>query len=120
MVNALWITLVGMGMVFLVILFLWGLMALLVRLTAEAPAQPELAVPPLPLALETQPPAEPARANLRRAAAAAVAVALVRKATARPSPPELPVPTASDSIGPWLAVHRAGLFAQRANPPRRR
>ncbi len=120
MLNALWITLVGMGMVFLVILFLWGLMALLVRLTAEAPVQPP------PIAPDIQPPAEPARDssragdNLRLAAAAAVAVALARRAASPPHPPELPVPPASGSISPWLAVHRAGLFAQRANPPRRR
>lgn len=122
MENALWITLVGMGMVFLVILFLWGLMALLVRLTGERTEeralQSERALPSeravqserAPVAQPLAgPQAVPGRDRKRKAAAVAVAMALAqRQRAAAPPPPE--------TISPWLAVHRAGLFARQANP----
>lgn len=125
MLNALWITVVGMGMVFLVILFLWGLMALLVRLTADSPAGSTPAAP------EAQPSASQAEGaggisesgsspqpdpRPRLAAAAAVAAALALRASAPQARPPSPAGPAS----PWLAAHRAGLFAQRSTPPRRR
>ena len=35
LINALWITLIGMGLVFISLLLLWGLMELMVRLTSK-------------------------------------------------------------------------------------
>lgn len=89
---ALQITLVGMSLVFLAILFLWGLMVLVVRLTRDGDAaQPDTPAP------------DNADDLLRRqAAAVAVAVALARQNEARTFP--LP-PTAL--VSAWQAVRRA-------------
>jgi sodium pump decarboxylase gamma subunit len=66
---SLWITAIGMGLVFGAILLLWGLMSLMTRILAEAEANHE--VP------------DEARAQKARAAAAAVAVALAEQAQSR-------------------------------------
>jgi len=88
---------IGMGVVFASILLLWGLMAALVRLTADrAPAEPE------------DTPAD--LMSLRqRAATAAVAVARQR-ATGTIGARALP-PTAS--VSPWQAVMRGRQLRQR-------
>lgn len=110
MQNALWITLIGMGLVFVAILLLWGLMALLVRLTqvkdsqlqaAEEPQAGLLAEPGQPE--ETAPDLE----RRRRAAAAAVAVALALEGTVSPAQPSRP----EGALSPWQAAHRAGQSA---------
>lgn len=67
--TSFWITLVGMGLVFGAIVFLWGLMSLLTRILAEREA-----------GLETP---DESREQKARAAAAAVAVALVEQAQSR-------------------------------------
>lgn len=120
MVNALWITLIGMGLVFLAILMLWGLMALLVRLTQEkAPVEDsQPAADNLPAA-EHQPaadnlPAEsaeplpaPDRNLRRRAAAAGVAAALaLQQSNRQPAAPAL-------ELGAWQSVQRASQLGQR-------
>ena len=67
MEDALWITVVGMGLVFAAIVLLWGLMALLVRLAAVPEAVPE----------KSQDAQAAERTELRRrVAVAAVAAAL--------------------------------------------
>ena len=118
MTQALWITLVGMGLVFLAIFLLWGLMALLVRLTEEHAA-------PLPapghdaansaqvVSAPSQP--EPDLARRRRAAAAAVAVALALRGQAgqRSSNP------AAGSVSPWQAAHRAARLQPPTRSPRK-
>ncbi len=75
---ALWITLIGMGLVFIALLLLWGLMALIVNATskqAEAEAAGEEGEGE---AEESQPEEAPAvpSGEAAKAAAAAVAVAL--------------------------------------------
>jgi Na+-transporting methylmalonyl-CoA/oxaloacetate decarboxylase gamma subunit len=69
LILSLYITLVGMGLVFGAIVSLWGLMSLLTRLLAEREAGPEA-------------PNE-SREQKARAAAAAVAVALAEQAQSR-------------------------------------
>ncbi len=113
--NALWITAIGMGLVFLAILLLWGLMALLVRLTPEKE--------PSKSGDETLPPADaeiaPSGADLvlsarrRKAAAAAVAVRLAREGLRAQYPH--PVEHAAAGVNLWQAVHRASELKGRAN-----
>ncbi len=67
--TSLYITLIGMGLVFGAIILLWGLMFLMTRLLADREA--EFEVP------------DEARAQKSRAAAAAVAVALAEQAQSR-------------------------------------
>ncbi|NMB90634.1 MAG: OadG family protein [Chloroflexi bacterium] len=93
MENALLITAAGMGLVFVAILLLWGLMEGLVRWLAPRTPPEEAAAP-----------AEPAPEELTRqaqAAAAAVAVALARQAQAAPPPSPHPA-------GAWQTLRRAG------------
>lgn len=112
--SALWITLIGMGLVFLSILMLWGLMALLVRLTAEKPPEigaeePEagtesVAIPSGSLLLDQK----------RRAAAVAVAFALAREKSASSNGQP------AVSVSPWQAVNRANQISQQINASRKK
>ncbi len=101
LIIALQITLVGMGLVFAAILLLWGIMALLVRLTARS--------------VEAE--AEQKRATLtelerkQRAAAAAVAVALAQVAEAS-EPHEFPLPPTA-LVSAWQAVMRTRILNKR-------
>lgn len=118
--NALWITLIGMSLVFAAILLLWGLMALLVRVTAERDADEEVveetaipglgsdAIPDAALLLERK----------RRAAAAAVSMALVQESSrkARQAKAEPPAGT----ISAWQAVNRARQISQRTSSTRKK
>lgn len=98
---ALQITFIGMGLVFASIILLWGLMALLVRLTTDRPAL-----------IETSPVI--VSGPKQQAAVAAVAVAL---AISNQKPPPLaPPPTAI--VSTWQAVMRANQLKQRG-PVRR-
>lgn len=84
LIDALRITLYGMGLVFMALILLWGLMKLLVRITARktreemetaqpaAPAEGLVTSPPVAASIPTATPAH--------AAAAAVAVALALRA----------------------------------------
>jgi Na+-transporting methylmalonyl-CoA/oxaloacetate decarboxylase gamma subunit len=95
---ALQITVIGMGLVFASILLLWGIMALLVRLTADRePAEPVTTGVPADLT------------DLRaQAAAAAVATALPQS----PAPLTIPQP---ELISPWQSVMRGRQLRQRGN-----
>lgn len=66
---SIYITLIGMGLVFGAILFLWGLMSLLTRFLGETETGSEIP--------------DEARSRKARAAAAAVAVALAEQAQSR-------------------------------------
>ncbi|NWG19169.1 MAG: OadG family protein [Chloroflexi bacterium] len=88
---ALNLLLIGMGVTFGAIMLLWGVMALLVRFTAER-VTPESAPPP----------PEDVGDRRRRAAVAAVAVALAREQVARRALP----PSAEAAISPWQAARR--------------
>lgn len=103
MANALWITVIGMGLVFFAILLLWGLMALLVRLTADTkPKLPSQEVQPEEPKVIVEPPQVDLR---RRAAAAAVAVALaMERQMGRPCQPEQGEPGVPSA---WQVVNRA-------------
>ncbi len=129
MIDALWITLIGMGLVFAAILLLWGLMALLVRVAAEpAEAQEEQAPSGEPPTGEapsgTSPVGEAERstavpgemARKRRAAAAAVAVTLALRRYRRADGAAQP----AGSVSAWQAVHRAGRIGQGATISRKK
>lgn len=97
---ALAIAVVGMGLIFGVILVLWGFMALLVRSTpgkGHDAGQKEYV-------------AEDEMSLKRQAALAAVAVALARQqATDGPQPFPVPPPSL---VSTWQAVRRAHQFGQ--------
>ncbi len=93
---ALQITVVGMSFVLAVLAWLWLIMAVLVRLTAE------------PVTTEAAPAATmpAARVVRQRAAAVAVAIALARQARSVAVAPR-------PLLSPWQAVRRAQLLNQR-------
>src|SRR5512139_2946903 len=100
---ALLILTIGMGVVFASIILLWGVMAALVRLTAE----PE----PAEEAPEDKPEdANPDLTHLRQKAAAA-AVAVARQQKVGTIGLRTPPPTAS--VSPWQAVMRGRQLRQR-------
>jgi len=103
--STLWITLIGMGLVFIAILLLWGLMEALMSFSARFAVQgaeagemepPEEELPVALTALETD------QDQKKQAAVAAVAFALAlhQRRAARPA---LPVTTGSA----WQTVTRA-------------
>jgi Na+-transporting methylmalonyl-CoA/oxaloacetate decarboxylase gamma subunit len=91
---ALQLTAIGMGLVFAAILLLWGLMALLVRLTADKEGEP----------------AGSPEEERRLAASVAVAVALAQAAEETPNVMPLP-PTAL--VSAWQAVMRTSILNKR-------
>jgi Na+-transporting methylmalonyl-CoA/oxaloacetate decarboxylase gamma subunit len=102
LIIALQITLIGMSLVFGVIVVLWIAMAVLVRVTAQRAAPIE----------ETVPVVEVDHTALkRRAAIAAVAVALANELT--PQLHEFPEPPTS-IVSAWQAVQRSRYLTQRA------
>src|SRR5512133_2514022 len=116
MIDALWITAIGMGLVFLSIIALWGLMALLVRLTdrkeaAEVESEAEAAET---ASVETTAASDGALERKRRAAAVAVAVALSLRKPARPAHLQQ-----AGSVSAWQAVNRASQVSQRAYSSRK-
>ncbi len=114
MIDALWITLIGMGLVFAAILLLWGLMALLVRVAAEpAEAQEEVE---LTEEAERSAVVPGEMARKRRAAAAAVAVTLALRRYRRTDGAAQP----AGSVSAWQAVHRAGQIGQGATISRKK
>ncbi len=114
----LWITLIGMGLVFIGILALWGLMELIVKLTNRyALAHPESeegeveethAAAPI---VEVQPTASGSKPQ---AAAVAVAIALALEAEAEVEVPVLAQPQ-NGQASAWQAVMRSAQLTQRSN-----
>lgn len=102
---------IGMGLVFVVIIFLWGLMALMMKVTSgkkKTSAEEELPTvsdePLLPEMEDLQ--------GLKQAAAAAVAVALAsgrmkKQISSRSGEPE------NGSLNPWQAAHRVRQLGQK-------
>jgi Na+-transporting methylmalonyl-CoA/oxaloacetate decarboxylase gamma subunit len=117
--NALWITLIGMRLVFIAILALWGMMALIVRLTTEREESGEEEADSLEMAASEESAVSGMTSDnnrKRQAAAAAVAVALqLRRAVA----PARAVETAG-ALSAWQAVHRASQISQRVRPQGKR
>ncbi len=115
--SALLITMIGVTLIFAVLLVMWGLMALLVRLTAPRP-EPAEAHAVTPAAAHDN----RADALRRQAAVAAVAVALAIEAERARSAPLLQ--SAPGPISPWQATLRGNALSRRAgafrrNPPAR-
>ena len=119
MQNALWITLIGMGLVFVAILVLWGLMLLLVKFTSQPESQPE--APALADGAAPAPEAEAAPGEAlqlkRRAAAAAVAVALALTAQQTSQPGRA---RDANAVSAWQAIQRATQLEQRSQISRRK
>jgi Na+-transporting methylmalonyl-CoA/oxaloacetate decarboxylase gamma subunit len=122
MENVLWISVIGMGLVFVAILLLWGLMALLVKLTA---APEEQAAPALEAAIDPQ--AETGISSIpeksldleqkRRAAVAAVAFAIAAQKSGG-NGRKSPAPAAAPSV--WQAVNRARQLSNQTYAPRKK
>ncbi len=103
--QGLLITAIGMGLVFAVIIFLWGLMALLVRLTSKKADLPE----ETPAPEKTDEPLVPQMQLVerqRRAAAAAAAVAMALAARSAAGSPSIPADL-SGGLSPWQSVNRS-------------
>jgi Na+-transporting methylmalonyl-CoA/oxaloacetate decarboxylase gamma subunit len=114
MADALWITLIGMGLVFVAILLLWAGMALLVWVTREKEgSQPADEVE----AQETKVVFTSLTDHRRRAAAAAaVSVALALRKPTRREDGALP----GGGLSVWQAVNRASQVNQAANLSRKK
>ncbi len=111
MANALYISAVGMILVFIGLLLLWLMMAAIVRLTrAKNDAE---ALPPAP----TDPKAALAGADRQRKAAAAATGVAALFAMEKPAP-ILPMRPKKDSLTPWQVAHRS--LQTRTQPPRTR
>lgn len=125
MANALWITLIGMGLVFIAILLLWGGMALLVRITTEreddkserGAAEPGVQPGVEPVAA-SEAASTGASAHKRRAAtaAAAVSVALAMRKPARQESGTMP----GSALSAWQAVNRASQVNQAVHYSRKK
>lgn len=102
---------IGMGLVFVVIIFLWGLMALMMRVTSgKKKVSVEEVLPTVsdePLLPEMQD-----LESSRRAAAAAVAVALMNAQTRQQTLSQTGA-SENGSLTPWQAVHRARQLEQK-------
>jgi Na+-transporting methylmalonyl-CoA/oxaloacetate decarboxylase gamma subunit len=102
--DSLEITLIGMSLVFAAILLLWGVMSLLVRLTAEEEKTSE------------EPVASPDEMEIkRRAAVAAVMVALAREMDTQ-QPHAFPLPPTA-MVSAWQSVQRSRQLSEKG--PRR-
>ena len=113
-VQGLMIAAIGMGLVFVVIIFLWGLMALLMRLTSGGD-RPEAATPQPEITESSLAPEVEITERQRKAAAAAVAVGLAMTAW-RQRGASAYDDKQMDRISPWQAFHRS----RQVNPERRR
>jgi sodium pump decarboxylase gamma subunit len=115
-VTSLWITLVGMGLVFIGLLLLWGLMELMVRFIKDGSPKEEKVVAKEAAEQEAAPQPVVAGSTVKaRAAAAAVAAAIALaeqpKSVVEETVFEPPVP----GITAWQAVLRAGQLNQRSH-----
>lgn len=115
MIQNLWndvlITAIGMGLVFVAILLLWGLMALIVLIPDGAATEEKTApgAPATDAVVVEAAGADPLELGLKQqAAAAAVAIALASDKTQKKSSPMLAdlIPT----VSAWQAFHRTNLI----------
>jgi Na+-transporting methylmalonyl-CoA/oxaloacetate decarboxylase gamma subunit len=105
MMEALQITIIGMGLVFTAILLLWGMMAILVRVTAD-PSQAEKKF------AEQEIEEQKELARKRRAAVAAVAIAHAQLQSAADEIHEFPLPP-TPLVSAWQAVLRTRMVNKR-------
>jgi Na+-transporting methylmalonyl-CoA/oxaloacetate decarboxylase gamma subunit len=109
--SSLWITLIGMGLVFIALFLLWGLMELMVRLTARH-AEGELAELAESSPAQEEPAETPDLVVLRhRAAAAAVALALAMNQEDDYNQPEV----MGAPLSGWQPVLRSNQLNQHSN-----
>ncbi len=117
-IATLWITLIGMGLVFIGILALWGLMELIVILTNRyALTHPETGEEETEDIREAAPVVEAqpgAPASKQQAAAVAVAIALALEAEAGAEVPVFAQPQ-NGQASAWQAVMRSAQLTQRSN-----
>jgi Na+-transporting methylmalonyl-CoA/oxaloacetate decarboxylase gamma subunit len=104
--QGLLITLIGMGLVFAVIIFLWGVMSLVVRTTSKNQTTTE-EQPEHPVVIPAMQKAE----GQRRAAAAAAAVQLLLSACERDAE-HFDGQDQSGGLTPWQNMHRLGQLHQ--------
>ncbi len=111
--QGLLMTAVGMGLVFAVLIFLWGLINLIARLPVKDQAADEVAEAEQSPAVVAEAGADvdaPRTAHRAQAAAAAVAAALaMRRPAARLAPPQ------GSAISPWQAARRGSQFTMNAH-----
>jgi len=123
--QALLITVIGVTLIFVVLLIMWGLMALLVRFAAPRPTPAEIAHQNAAASTAQDEIAQNQAAQdaaRRKAAVAAIAVALAIEAERARSAPLLQ--HARGAISPWQATLRGNALSRRAgafrrNPPTR-
>jgi len=113
LVNALWITLLGMGLVFVVILVLWGLMELVVRLTARSAEQETEETVEIDDAEEAVLELIPAEADEKKKLAAVAAVAAALSLAQQPATVRMSgnIPVTASA---WQSVSRANMLNARA------
>jgi sodium pump decarboxylase gamma subunit len=110
--NALIITGIGMGLVFLALLLLWVIMALVIKIKDPVKVSDEEAEESLMDPNLEDAPAIPASNRKRRAAAAAVAIALSLRKSASAG---LSGHTPNAATGGWQTSIRANNLSRRAN-----
>jgi Na+-transporting methylmalonyl-CoA/oxaloacetate decarboxylase gamma subunit len=115
LVSALWITLIGMGLVFIALVLLWGLMALMVNATTKM-AEKEAAevageTGEVEAAAVEEEIIQPGTALRAKAAAAAIAVALQMQAKTIGQRGSLPAP---EPFSAWQSVMRANRLTQKS------
>ena len=113
-VQGLMIAAIGMGLVFVVIIFLWGLMALLMRLTSGGD-HPE-AETQLPETTDAALAPEIEKTERQRKAAAAVVAVSLALAAQRQNGSSASIEGPKGRITPWQAFHRS----RQVNPEQRR
>jgi Na+-transporting methylmalonyl-CoA/oxaloacetate decarboxylase gamma subunit len=109
LIISLQITLVGMSLVFAALILLWWLMELLVRVSRERDSQTPEIIEEASLASGPGPDAVLETERRRRAALAAVAIAL--RESEQPGM-EFPIPPTA-SVSPWQAINRANMLNKR-------
>lgn len=102
MKDALFISLVGMGLVFIGLLALWLMMAIVVKLTASKKSLPE----PVAGSSNISNKDSDLECKQKAAAAAVSAVLALMNSSLSPSPYE-----ENESISPWQAAHRSRQFS---------
>ncbi len=106
-VQGLLITAIGMGLVFVAILLLWGLMVVIVRITADHNSEKETTAAEVVSDLETLTPSLQGSKELQKVAAVSVAIAMNLQKTIPTIKPQ-----ASNAISPWQAARRNQAFGQ--------
>jgi len=102
--QGLLITAIGMGLVFAVIIFLWGLMALMMRVTSRE-SQVEDQSGDNPLSEVADEPGVKTAERKKRAAAAAAAVGMAM-ARRQPKTSDMKLGDKKGVLSPWQTVHR--------------